>query len=70
MIKGKEEKLYVFYEDVLVGELIRDSELVYSFLYSADWLSHPERFPLSLAMPLEEGAFGNKLTLSLDGPNL
>lgn len=58
------EILYVFFEDIKVGELVRDRELIYSFKYSTDWLNSGKRFQLSLAMPFQEEAFGNKVTLS------
>jgi serine/threonine-protein kinase HipA len=58
------DKLNVFYQDILVGELKRDDELVSSFTYSDQWLAHSDRFQLSLAMPLQKEAFGNKITLS------
>ena len=57
-------KLNVFYEEKLVGALTRDRELVYSFSYSDEWLRDEEAFQLSLAMPLQKEAFGNKVTLS------
>ena len=57
-------RLNVFYEDQIVGTLIRDSELIYSFSYSEEWLENAQAFQLSLAMPLQEEAFGNKVTLS------
>lgn len=57
-------KLNVFYEEKLVGTLIQDDELIYSFSYSASWLSDKNNFQLSLAMPLKEESFGNKVTLS------
>jgi serine/threonine-protein kinase HipA len=58
------KKLNVFHEDILVGVLERDKELVYSFRYSDEWINDPNHFQLSLAMPLRNEAFGNKLTLS------
>lgn len=57
-------KLNVFYEDIKVGELFRNEELIYSFSYSEEWLGHEKKFALSLAMPLQKEAFGNKTTLS------
>ena len=57
-------KLNVFYEDQKVGELIRDKELIHSFRYDSEWLKSPQKFQLSLALPLQEEAFGNRLTLS------
>lgn len=58
------KKLNVFFESHKVGELKRDEELIYSFVYDSTWLNHPKKFPLSLVMPLEEKEFGNKVTLS------
>lgn len=57
-------RLNVFYEDLKVGELVRNEDLVYSFQYQVEWLKNPKNFPLSLAMPLQEEAFGNRITLS------
>jgi serine/threonine-protein kinase HipA len=56
--------LNVFYETTKVGQLTRDREHIYSFAYDGAWLSSPERFPLSLAMPLQVEPFGNVATLS------
>lgn len=58
------KKLNVFFEAQKVGELRRNEELIYSFSYDKRWLDHPERFALSLVMPLQEMEFGNKVTLS------
>lgn len=58
------KKLNVFYEEKLVGSLRRDEDLIFSFSYSDDWLADKEAFQLSLAMPLQEESFGNKVTLS------
>ena len=57
-------KLNVYYETIKVGELRRNEDLVYSFAYEKSWLNDAQRFPLSLAMPLESKEFGNKVTLS------
>ncbi len=57
-------KLNVFYEELKVGELHRDEQLVHSFIYAPEWLKHPKHFPLSLALPLQGEAFQNKTTLS------
>lgn len=56
--------LSVYYEHHYVGELARDDDLVFSFVYADEWLSNPVRFPLSLAMPLTSQKFGNRITLS------
>jgi serine/threonine-protein kinase HipA len=57
-------KLNIFYEKDLVGVLLRDDELIYSFSYSDEWLENKNAFQLSLAIPLQKGGFGNKVTLS------
>jgi serine/threonine-protein kinase HipA len=57
-------KLNVFYETEKIGELIRDEERVFSFRYTKDWLSYEKAFPLSLSLPLEDKAFGNKVSQS------
>lgn len=56
--------LYVLFENRLVGTLRRDAELAYSFVYEDSWRQAPDSFPLSVAMPLTEKEFGNKITLS------
>lgn len=61
---SQSKKLNVFYEEILVGVLERDEELIYSFQYSDEWINDPNSFQLSLAMPLRSEAFGNKVTLS------
>ena len=58
------KKLNVFYEEFKVGELTCDTNLMYSFSYDRSWLKSPKRFQLSLAMPLQEEAFSNRITLS------
>lgn len=57
-------KLNVFFEEILVGVLIRDEQLIHSFQYSSTWLNHEKSFPLSLAMPLQTDSFPNKVSLS------
>jgi serine/threonine-protein kinase HipA len=57
-------KLNVFFEDQKVGELIRDEELTHSFKYDLGWLHSTDKFQLSLALPLQDKIFGNRLTLS------
>lgn len=64
MKKIKSQQLYVFFEDLIIGTLKRDSNLIYSFSYSKKWLDYPNKFQLSLAMPFQEQAFGNRVTLS------
>lgn len=56
--------LNVFFENQLVGKLTRDDDLVYGFSYEKTWQQNPIRFPLSLAMPLSQEVFGNRITLS------
>lgn len=58
------KQLNVFYEDLLVGILTRNDDLVYGFNYSKSWQQHSKGFPLSLAMPLAQDTFGNRITLS------
>jgi serine/threonine-protein kinase HipA len=61
---NNKDKLNIFYEDLKVGELYRDGELLYSFQYQDDWVKNPQAFALSLAMPLQQEVYGNKTTLS------
>jgi serine/threonine-protein kinase HipA len=56
--------LYVYYESELVGRLSEDDDLICGFEYCDAWLSSDRRFALSLAMPLEQRKFGNRLTRS------
>ena len=58
------KNLYVFYESDLVGTLSIDEESIYSFQYHKDWIISKSAFPISLALPLQEEKFGNRLTLS------
>lgn len=58
------QKLNVYYENIKVGELIQDDELLLSFMYSDEWLNFSNNFQLSLSMPLQKEAFGNKISLS------
>ncbi len=58
------KNLYVYFEDHLIGKLIRDDDLMHSFQYDEGWLKSPDNFQLSLALPLQSEPFGNKLTLS------
>jgi serine/threonine-protein kinase HipA len=58
------QKLNVFYEELKIGELVRDSDLIYSFKYDQNWLKSPRKFQLSIAMPFQEESFGNRITLS------
>lgn len=56
--------LGVYYQHHPVGRLELSAESTYSFLYDAAWLTHEERFPLSLALPLQPEAFGHRETLA------
>jgi len=58
------KSLYVFYENQRVGVFSRDDNLVSSFSYDEQWQIGQNSFPLSLAMPLSEQTFNNKITLS------
>lgn len=58
------KELFVYYEEKKIGKIHVDEEEVYSFSYEKQWLQDTEAFPLSLALPLSEQPFGNKLTLS------
>lgn len=58
------KSLYVFYENQRVGIFSRDDNLISSFSYDELWRNGKNSFPLSLAMPLSEQTFGNKITLS------
>lgn len=56
--------LYVFYENKRVGVFSRDENLVSSFSYDEQWQVDKDSFPLSLAMPLSQKTFNNRITLS------
>ncbi|MDR3503707.1 MAG: HipA N-terminal domain-containing protein [Legionella sp.] len=58
------KSLYVFYENQRVGIFSRDENLVSSFSYDEQWQASKNSFPLSLAMPLSQQVFNNKITLS------
>ena len=58
------KSLYVFYENQRVGVFSRDENLVTSFSYDEQWQAGQNSFPLSLAMPLSQQTFSNKITLS------
>jgi serine/threonine-protein kinase HipA len=58
------KSLYVFYENQRVGVFSRDENLMSSFSYDEQWKVSKNSFPLSLAMPLSEKTFSNKITLS------
>lgn len=56
--------LYVFYENKRVGIFSRDENLVSSFSYDEQWQIGKNSFPLSLAIPLSQQTFNNRITLS------
>ncbi|MBC7533356.1 MAG: type II toxin-antitoxin system HipA family toxin [Oligoflexus sp.] len=58
------QKLNVFYDNLLVGTLTRNHDLIYSFAYDEDWVFHSRAFPISLALPLSTEAYSNKPTLA------
>ncbi|MCB0391229.1 MAG: type II toxin-antitoxin system HipA family toxin [Bdellovibrionales bacterium] len=58
------KKLYVYYQQHQVGTLNQDEDLIYSFQYDPTWLNLENNFPLSLCLPLQQEAFGNRLSLS------
>jgi len=57
-------QLYVFFESKKVGVLKRNTDLVFSFQYTDEWLSFDKKFPLSLSLKLEKKIYGNKDTLA------
>jgi serine/threonine-protein kinase HipA len=52
-------KLIVYYQDKVVGQLEFDREERLSFRYDSSWLSSNDRFPLSIALRLEEKIYGH-----------
>jgi serine/threonine-protein kinase HipA len=58
------KKLYVHYEGQIVGQLTQDDDLIYSYQYNDNWLNNKNSFPISLSLPLQKEAFGNRLSLS------
>jgi len=52
-------KLIVYYRDKVVGQLEFDREERLSFKYDSSWLASKDRFPLSLALALEEKIYGH-----------
>jgi serine/threonine-protein kinase HipA len=58
------KSLNVFFEDKPVGVFSQDEEMVHSFQYDSVWIKDENSFPISLSMPLQEVAFGNKVTLA------
>ena len=62
MAKAKSETLYVFYQDKLVGNIIKQTDDTLSFIYSRSWREDQKSFELIPSMPLQEDAFGNVVT--------
>lgn len=58
------KKLFVYFENEKVGTLGRDENLISSFSYEESWQKSHQGFPLSLAMPLSQKTFENRVTLS------
>lgn len=46
-------KLLAYINDTPVGEL-SESSGIWQFRYSAEWLAHPRRYPLSPTLPLTD----------------
>ena len=57
-------KLIVYYQEKVVGSLDFDKEERLSFQYSETWLTYKERFPLSLALALDDKKYGHLETKS------
>lgn len=57
-------KLIVYYQENVVGHLNFDKEERLSFQYDKTWLAFKDRFPLSLALALEEKIHGHLETKS------
>ncbi len=58
------QNLNVFYENLRVGILTRNDDLIYSFTYDEDWIVHSKAFAISLALPLSAETYSNKPTLA------
>ncbi|MBC7659556.1 MAG: type II toxin-antitoxin system HipA family toxin [Chitinophagaceae bacterium] len=58
------QTLNVFYDNLRVGTLTRNDDLIYSFAYDEDWIVHSRAFPVSLALPLSAVTYSNKPTLA------
>ena len=48
------ETLHVWYENYLAGTLKQVERGDVVFQYSAQWLAYPDRFAVSLSLPLQE----------------
>lgn len=57
-------KLIVYYQDKVVGQLTFDQEERLGFQYDDGWITFTDRFPLSLALPLEQKVHGHLETKS------
>jgi serine/threonine-protein kinase HipA len=57
-------KLYLFYDNRLVGICERDNQLMHTFHYTSSWLESKQGFPASFQLPLRAEPYGNRDTLS------
>jgi serine/threonine-protein kinase HipA len=57
-------KLVVYYQEEIVGHLDFDREERLSFQYEKSWLTFKDRFPLSLALALDDKKYGHIETKS------
>jgi len=57
-------KLIIYYQDKVVGHLEFDKDERLNFQYDKAWLGSKDRFPLSLALPLEAKVYGHLETKS------
>jgi serine/threonine-protein kinase HipA len=57
-------KLVVYHQDMIVGFLEFDKDERLSFQYDKSWLGSKDRFPLSVALPLEAKVYGHLETKS------
>ena len=56
-------KLYVYYEQVLVGTLWQNADVTLGFSYEKSWLINRKAFPLSPLLPInDDAAFDNRST--------
>lgn len=51
------ELLNVYFRQTRVGALSINTERVFSFQYSKEWLESPESFPLSISLPMQKDIF-------------
>lgn len=49
--------LYVFHDNNSVGQITLDEKRRWVFKYDVHWLNHPNTFPISIQLPLQESAF-------------